>query len=394
MHFRFAAPIVFAAAGLGMSAAAVAAPEPALKISAPLTHENLSVYFVRGKSIDGPAPATLEEALAKGSVVVHETGNVRELKIENKGSEPVFVQIGDLVKGGQQDRVLTTSLLIPPNSGELAIGAYCVEQGRWTSRGMEDSKKFSASNAQLFSRTAKVAIARAPIVEREAQPAQGPAARPERGSWRDGLGTEPLINQVRPSVEPPARDPQRITQQARPRGGSGQGEVWNSVAAAQASLATRLAAPVASDKSKTSLQLTIENERLQKAQADFVAAIEAKGSADGEVVGVVIAINGQIASADIYPSHALLKKMWPKLVRAAATEAIANPAPNPAKDKTAAPAISDVETFLTAAERGEAHTRALGGIAQQETKESANVLKVEARTSDGRWYHRNFLSAK
>jgi hypothetical protein len=388
MHLRLAAPILFAAASLGMAGAASAAPDAALSIAAPHTHENLTIFLLRGPSADGATPATLGEALAKGTVVVHETGNVRELKIENTGDEPVFIQLGDLVKGGQQDRVLTTSLLIPPRSGQIAIGAYCVEQGRWSSRGTEDARKFSASNAQLFSRKAKVAIARAPVAETEARRAEPPL--PSIDARGEGNVRRPLANQVQPAIEPPARDPQRIVQERRPRSLSGQGEVWDSVATSQNLLAARLAAPMASEKSKTSLQLTLENERLQKAQAGFVAALEQKALADGDVVGVVIAINGTVASADLYPSNGLFRKMWPKLVRAAATEALANPA----KETTPAPRIADIEGFLAAAERGAPNTRSLAGLAEHETKESADVLKVEARTSDGRWFHRNFLAAK
>ncbi len=386
MQLRFAAPIMFAAASLGMSAAATAAPDASIKIATPHAHENLSIFLVRGHSAEGLTPATLEEALTKGTVVVHETGNVRELKIENTGNEPVFIQFGDLVKGGQQDRVLTTSLLLPPRSGQIAIGAYCVEQGRWNSRGVEDATKFSASNAQIFSRKAKVAIARAPVAAAD----QRPAIPADRRTWRNGLGTEPLINQVRPNLEPPAQDAQRITQEWRPRGPSGQGEVWESVSSAQNLLAARLAAPMFSEQSKTSLQLTLENERLKKAQEAFVTALEPKGATDDDVIGVVIAINGNVTSADIYPSNGLFKKMWPKLVRAAATEALAHPA----KDAPSGPSVADVEKFLAAAENSEAQTRAIANVAQHETRESADVLKVEARTSDGRWIHRNFLAAK
>ena len=53
----------------------------------PQTHDNLSVYFIRGTSAPGPVPLTLQEALSKGSVHVLETGTVNELKIENTGSE-------------------------------------------------------------------------------------------------------------------------------------------------------------------------------------------------------------------------------------------------------------------------------------------------------------------
>ena len=390
MHLRFAAPIVFAAASLGMAATTAAAPDPAIKIAAPLTHENLAIYLVRGRSAEGPIPATLEEALARGSVIVHETGNVRELRIENTGSEPVFIQFGDLVKGGQQDRVLTTSLLIPPHSGQIAIGAYCVEQGRWAKRGGEDSAKFSASNAQLFSRSAKVAIARAPMISQETRPSLGMRSPPDGRTSGEQNAVQPPINQVRPAIEPPARDAQRIVQGVRPGSRSGQGEVWDSVSSAQLQLAARLAAPMASEKSRTSLQLTLENERLLKAQAAFVTALEAKAAADDDVIGVVIAINGKVASADMYPSNGLFRKMWPKLVRAAATEALAHPA----KDAVAPAGIAEVEAFLAAAESGQTSTRALADIAQHETRESADVLKVEARTAKGAWIHRNFLSAK
>jgi hypothetical protein len=80
------------------------------RVTGPVVHENLAIYLVRGKSAAGPVPLTLEEALAKGAVKVHETGNVNELQIENLGAGEVFVQSGDIVKGGQPDRVLTVSL--------------------------------------------------------------------------------------------------------------------------------------------------------------------------------------------------------------------------------------------------------------------------------------------
>jgi hypothetical protein len=49
------------------------------RVSGPVIHENLAIYLVHGKSAPGPVPLTLEEALAKRAVRVHETGNVSEL---------------------------------------------------------------------------------------------------------------------------------------------------------------------------------------------------------------------------------------------------------------------------------------------------------------------------
>ena len=131
------------------------------RISGPAVHANLAVYFVHGQGSTGPVPLALQEALARRAVRVHETGQVSELSIENLGDQEVFVQSGDIVKGGQQDRVLTVSLVIPPRSGRIPIASFCVEQGRWSARGKEDVKTFATAAASVPSREAKLAI-RAP----------------------------------------------------------------------------------------------------------------------------------------------------------------------------------------------------------------------------------------
>jgi hypothetical protein len=62
------------------------------RLSGPLSHANLAVYFIHGKSTLGKVPLTLEEAMAKGAVKVRETSNVNQLDIENLGLAEVFVQ--------------------------------------------------------------------------------------------------------------------------------------------------------------------------------------------------------------------------------------------------------------------------------------------------------------
>src|ERR1044072_4944178 len=79
------------------------------RIRGPTVHENLAIYLVHAKSTARAVPLTLDEALRKGAVKVHETGTVSELQIENLGTDEVFIQAGDIVKGGQQDRVLSVS---------------------------------------------------------------------------------------------------------------------------------------------------------------------------------------------------------------------------------------------------------------------------------------------
>ena len=66
-----------------------AAADDAPRISGPVVHDNLAVYFIHGPSAPGPVPLTLKEALERGKVIVHETGSVNTLSIENSGSDEV-----------------------------------------------------------------------------------------------------------------------------------------------------------------------------------------------------------------------------------------------------------------------------------------------------------------
>ncbi|NJO22718.1 MAG: hypothetical protein HC868_06970 [Sphingomonadales bacterium] len=352
------AVLPFAMAGATMASTA------ANRISSPTVHENIAVYFVHGTSAAGPVPATLQEALARGDVEVFETGNVRELEIENKGTEPVFVQFGDLVKGGKQDRVLTVSLVLSPKSGRVPIGSYCVEQGRWSARGGEDAKKFSMSDRLMPSREAKIAMAR-------------PKAEPSP----QALMVDRL-NAARRSEE------QRYAAQERRAAPDGQSEVWRSVGAVQSALSSHVAAPVASEKSRTSLQLALENDKLKDAMGKYINALEPAGLKGDDIVGVVIAVNGRISSADMYPSNGLFRKMWPKLVRAGVTEAMANKAAK----ADAAPAPAEVDTFLNDAEKGKQSELALGSHAKLETRDADKALRMEARSASGAFVHRNYLA--
>jgi hypothetical protein len=83
-----ASPFVLSA----LAAFAAAPSSDPVRISGPVIHENLTVFFIHGTSAPGKAPLTLEEALAKRTVEVRETGNVNQLEIENSGNEPVFIK--------------------------------------------------------------------------------------------------------------------------------------------------------------------------------------------------------------------------------------------------------------------------------------------------------------
>jgi hypothetical protein len=359
----------FGLAAVSASLLAFLLPGPAgaegVRISGPVVHENLAIYFIHGPSASGPVPLTLQEAMAKGSVKVQETGQVNELAIQNLGSEEVFVQSGDIVKGGRQDRVLMVSLLLPPRSGVIPIASFCVEHGRWTARGGEDSKTFSSSNSAVPSQAARLAMRAPPAPEPTSQPPQ----------------VDPTTHQINPlSSIRPGRVYDGV--------GDRQGKIWDSVASTQAKLSQNLAVPVAAPASATSLQLSLENEKLKAAQAAFVGALQSEGEKDGDIVGYAFAVNGKLTSADVYPSNALFRKMWAKLLSANVTEAIAE------KDaKTGAPpAVDAVRAFLDAAQKGAATERDLTAGAALEARDSDGAIYSETRRVAGGWVHRNYLA--
>src|SRR5437773_10082034 len=117
------------------------------KLSGPYSYKNLTIFLIHGKGqLEGKNFLTLQEALEQKKVIVYETKQVNELAIENVSNEDVYVQSGDIVKGGQQDRMLAVDLIVPPKSGRMASAAFCVESGRWSRRGGEQAAVFVSSN--------------------------------------------------------------------------------------------------------------------------------------------------------------------------------------------------------------------------------------------------------
>src|SRR5215217_2795586 len=120
-----------------LTAAAIAAQTTDYRISAPHTYKNLSIFLIHGKDQNSKGNIlTLQEAMDRNLFRVYETGSVNELEVENLSREfDVFIQSGDIVKGGKQDRILAVSIIIPARSGRVSIDSFCVESGRWTKRG-------------------------------------------------------------------------------------------------------------------------------------------------------------------------------------------------------------------------------------------------------------------
>ena len=149
-----------------------------------------------------------------------------------------------------------------------------------------------------------------------------------------------------------------------------------------------LGAPVAAPQSLSSLQLALENEKLEAVQSAYAKALQSAAESDGDVIGYAFAINGKLNSAEIYPSTSLFRKMWPKLLRANATEAIGDKG-GPSVEL---PSTDAILAFLNGAERGKSTQTQLGADMRLETREADTALYFESKRKAGGWVHRTYLA--
>ena len=328
------------------------------QLTGPYTHDNLAIYLIHRESSDsGAVPLTLEEAMEQGVVKVIETGDIEELLVRNLGRREVFIQAGDIVKGGKQDRVLVVSMVLPPNSGDIPIGAFCVEHGRWAGRGEEETAEFSASEALMPSRAARMAIAEQARRATALAPADAEAAQPTAG--RRQLEGESL-----------------------------QYEVWDSVREMQAYLSKAIGLEVADERSPSSLQLSLENAALASALEDFAATLGNLAQEHPGAVGYVFAINGKINGGDEFGSAGLFRKLWLRQLKAASTEAIAEE-DMPVHDQ---PTLAEVTAFIDDVRAAEPMGKSMPGRMSLEVRETPKALYSEIRRQNGRWVHRSFVA--
>lgn len=304
------------------------------RITGPYTHENLSIYLIHGKDkLKGTNYLTLQEAMEKKVVIVHETGNVGNLSIENTGDVDIYIQSGDIVKGGKQDRTLALDLIVPAKSGKVPVRSFCVEQGRWQQRGGESLARFSSADGALASKRLKLAA----------------------------------------------------------KSSANQQEVWKEVENEQKKLMANTGRQVRSAESATSYQLTLEADAVRKSIDDYLNKLAPTPDGKDEVIGYAFAINGKINSADVYGSGALFKKLWPKLIKASAVEALGEIQ----KGKTyEAPSVVAVKECLAQAEQAPATEKDLSDRVKYRTAETEKSAYYETKDAarDGHYVHRNYVA--
>ena len=383
--------------------------------------KNLQVYFINGENRGQDAKyLPLAEAMEKGIARVNETGEVSSLTIENLSeTEHVFVNAGDIVKGGKQDRYLVNSLIIPPKSGKVDLASFCVEQGRWSQRGRESVTHFSDSKFAASSSELKLAaqllndqgavwkeVARAQYsLAAIAPPGTVANANSSPLTGIPGLPTIPgSLNQS--AVDPSTGLPlpvQEVEEAAKTAASQATELPARAVAdeAVEQSLAQLELALVGPEQAQmmelsalgsTSLPLALENPKIQELVKEYTGHMDRHMANQKNPIGFAVAINGKIVSADIYGESSLFKALWPKLISGAATEAVAK-YDEKAEAKNLKP--SDFEAFLTNKEQESPVKKDLNDQTKLLTIKGDRHILFE--THDKRvsknWIHRNYLAA-
>jgi len=217
----------------------------------------------------------------------------------------------------------------------MPLGAFCVEHGRWTGREAEPSTQFASSS--------------------------------------DAIAGKELRLAAKQSME--------------------QGRVWQEVASNQAKLSRSAGAPAAAAASPTSFQLTLETDAVRGHTEDYAKAHQPAIDGQDDVIGYAFAINGKINSADVYASHALFARLWPKLLKGSAVEALAGIK----KDQKFGPASGEaVAVFMADARSGKATDKEVTARVRMVTRETETNVVFETRdraAADG-LVHENYVNKK
>ena len=322
----------------GRSQTSQTQPKPATsnsnyRLSGPYTHKNLTIFLVHGKErMPGKTFLTLQEALAQKKVIVYETKDVNELAIRNLSNQDVYVQSGDVVRGGEQDRMISIDFIVPPRSRRIPIAAFCVESDRWEKRGNESPASFSSSENAVATKDLKLAAKKS----------------------------------------------------------ESQTEVWENVKVAQAKIGRNVNLAVLDVSAPSSYELAVSNSVVVSTGNEYVKALSAIVRNKPDVIGYVFAINGHVNSADVYASRPLFLKLWPKLLKASAVEAIAElnqaQAAEPITNET-------VHSFLAESERASAKSKDITQRVKLVTREDDRNIFFETvdRAENGNWIHRNYI---
>jgi len=312
------------------------------RIGEPVRYENLSIFPVLSKfEADTGRFETLDEGLASGDVLVTEQGNeilrrsrdgrpipvpaynssaaVNQLVLINRGKRPVLLLAGEVVSGGNQDRIVGKDRIVPIGGEPLPLDVFCVEHGRWTG----ESTKFGAANLMVH-----------PSVREKA------AVESDQAQVWDAVRIGTTAGAIAGGI-------------AGGSSGSANGDA-GVASAAPALSRSAIASAIDSGAPTQAYRKIYQSPQIARSVEEFAGEVNrrfvrATSGLKGEaVVGVVVAYGGEVAWSDAFASPALFHQYWPKLLRSYVVEALARPT---SRDEAS---LEDAHAFL---ERANGHVQ-------------------------------------
>jgi hypothetical protein len=215
--------------------------------------------------------------------------SVNEVVVVNRSSKPLYLAPGDVMIGGQQDRVIGDEIIVEATGKPTPIRVYCVEHGRWSQRDVAENAGYLSTVAS----SAGEALS--------ADEAQKLAAEANSGKFVKGAGV--VTKDVRLAVQ----------------GAMDQSKVWDEVALANAKSGAQ--------SQSGAFTANYGDKEIAERLNPLFDAFQKPIAESPNVVGVIVAINGKPHSVDIFESTPLFQKLWPKLLKSFALDAVAsNPA--------------------------------------------------------------------
>jgi hypothetical protein len=344
---------------------------PDWKLGAPVKLKNLTIFPITAAK--WPASVeyiTLDDGLKSGSVKITEMGGeggqtagsgarqaaeVNRLSLRNNSGKPLLLIAGEMLLGGQQDRIDASDRIVPPSDQSTSLAVFCVEPGRW-------------NGAEQFGLTA-----RADRVEGGMSGSSGTGSGIGSGSGagvgpgdgsRNGANPGPAASSAPPATVHSGGVSETVPVTSAPGDGAmigmanskvrekaeasrDQVQVWDSVnlTAAETRVVTK----------SGSLQAVYDDKKVNERLDRYNRALRARLTGRN-IVGVVVAINGKVQLADIFATPSLFQAYWPKLLKSYALEAVSS-----STGHSADVPMQEARSFLSPV-RGEATSEGEDGV--------------------------------
>jgi hypothetical protein len=335
-------------------------------IGEPIAWENLVIYPVLSKEPrNEDLYITLEEGLNAGTVEVFEVGaravaentgpgadraeppdpddqavevagDVNRLMVVNRSEKPLYLMPGEVIYGGKQDRAIAEETIILADGKPVGVEVYCVERGRWSGR---SSVTAQAGIAELASGDGEGVDQE--VVEELAKESRQGKFVVKAGNLGQGG---------------------RVAVQAK----KGQQAVWDEVSAANAAVG------VQTDSDTFTANFT--DKKVREKADKYLERIETPIAELSQVVGAIVAINGETKAVDVFGSTPLFRKVWPKLLKGHVLDAMAV-ADSSACDKL--PSRDDARTFMVKVMNANVEERTEGGLVVTK-REDEDVVSFSA----------------